>query len=239
MSTLHVFTEPQQRSWDGPKPLSGSLPDSGIAAGAGPSGSDPAAPFPPGLPFAPAAGESDRAWEAFRAYLELGPQRRYAAAASKVGVTLRTVERWARAFDWRGRVKACAAQGAAQYTQTQAALQHTDLRDAAAHAQAFRDRQYRVAEALLGAAERYLQRALGDEVDTMRFADVCKALEVASRIEQQASARAADHPAASARNLGEQLAALLDQVCPPPSAPSAVASPPSRAPSPLPQPGIP
>ena len=36
--------------------------------------------------FSPVAGESDRAFEAFRAYFELGPRRRFAAAARKVGV---------------------------------------------------------------------------------------------------------------------------------------------------------
>ena len=45
--------------------------------------------------FSPVAGESDRAFEAFRAYFELGPRRRYAAAARKVGVSQVTVKRWA------------------------------------------------------------------------------------------------------------------------------------------------
>ena len=53
----------------------------------------------------PLKNESDRAFEAFRAYWELGPQRRFAAAARKVGVSLRTVRRWAGEFDWRGRIK--------------------------------------------------------------------------------------------------------------------------------------
>ena len=177
------------------------------------------------LPFPQSPGESDRAFEAFRVYLELGPQRRHAAAARKVGTSLRTVERWARDFDWRGRIKACAAQGAAQYTETQSAVQRAEILDAAARAQAFRDRQYAVAEALLGAAERYLEQAAGEDLDQMKFADACKALEVASRIEQQASVRAADNPSASARTLGDQLAALLDQVCAAPPSPSQPGAP--------------
>ena len=49
----------------------------------------PVVPSPdlPALDFTPARGESDRAFEAFRAYFELGPRRRLAAAARKAGVT--------------------------------------------------------------------------------------------------------------------------------------------------------
>ena len=170
--------------------------------------SAPASP----LPFPQSSGESDRAFEAFRAYLELGPQRRYAAAARKVGASLRTVERWARDFDWRGRVKACAAHGAAQYTETQVAVQRAEALDAAARAKAFRDRQYEVAEAMLAVAARYLQNMTGDDSDQMKFADVCRALVVASRIEQRVHDQAGENPAAAGRSLGDHLTTLLDQV---------------------------
>src|SRR5512141_1048776 len=98
--------------------------------------------------FPQSTGESDRAFEAFRAYLELGPQRRYAAVGRKVGASLRTVKRWASDFDWRGRIKNHTAQLAGQYTETASALQREEFLDAAARARTFRDRQYALAEAL-------------------------------------------------------------------------------------------
>ena len=170
-------------------------------------------PASPGATPPQVRGESARAFEAFRVYLELGPRRRYAAAARKVGASLRTLKGWAHDFDWHGRIKAYAAQGAEQYAETETAVKCEEFLDAAARAKAFRDRQYAVAEAILAAAERYLTRVDAGDMDQMTFADACKALEVASRIAQQTAANASDDPGASARSLRDQLAALLDQAC--------------------------
>src|SRR4051812_20390110 len=82
------------------------------------------APVSPPAPISPQAqGESDRAFEAFRAYLELGPQRRYAAVGRKVGASLRTVRRWASDFDWKGRISTYTAQCADRYTQFESGMQ--------------------------------------------------------------------------------------------------------------------
>jgi hypothetical protein len=165
-------------------------------------------------PACQSKGESDRAFEAFCAYLELGPRRRYAAAARKIGASLRTVKRWAADFDWRGRIKTCSAQGAQHYLEAEAAVQREDFLDSAARAKAFRDRQYTLAEAILDAAERYFENADWDDLDRMSFADVCKAVEVASRIgNMAASGSTADDSSASTRTLRDQLAALLDKAC--------------------------
>jgi hypothetical protein len=143
--------------------------------------------------------------------LELGPKRRYAAVGRKVGASLRTVKRWAMDFDWRGRLKTYAARCAEHYTETEATVQREALLDAAARAKAFRDRQYALAEAILDAAERYLERVDPDDLDQMNFADACKALDVASRLGPPAAGRETDDPSAPARRLRDQLAALLDQ----------------------------
>jgi len=170
--------------------------------------SQPAAPL-----FPQAQGESGRAFDAFRVYLELGPKRRYATVARKVGSSYRTVQRWANDFDWRARIGSCAAHSVGQFVQIESAVQREDFLDGAARAKAFRERQYDLAEAMLAAAERYLERVDTDDLDLMSFADACKALEVASRLGQQAAARDADDPAASSPGLREQLEALLDQAC--------------------------
>ena len=161
--------------------------------------------------FPQAQGESDRAFEAFRVYLELGPKRRYATVGRKVGSSYRTVQRWANDFDWRGRISSCAAHSAGQFVQIESAVQREDFLDGAARAKAFRDRQYDLAEAMLDTAERYLERVDDDDLDLISFADACKALEVASRIGQQAATSVTDDPAASSRGLRDQIEALLDQ----------------------------
>jgi len=155
-------------------------------------------------------GESDRACEAFRVYLELGPKRRYAAVGRKVGASLRTVRRWACDFDWRGRIKAYAAQAATQYAETESTVRREDLLDAAARAKAFRDRQYSLAETLLDTVERYLENVDRDDLDHLSFSDACKALEVASRLGQNATNKETDDASATSHGLRDQLTALLD-----------------------------
>jgi hypothetical protein len=176
------------------------------AASAPPPSAGDAVPQCPQLP-----GESDRAMEAFRVYLALGPRRRYAAVVRSVGASLRTVRRWANEFDWRGRIRACAAQGVEQYVEAENAARQAEFLDAAARAKAFRDRQYTLAEAILDAAERYLECADFEDLDQMTFADACKALEVASRLAHLADDKSSDDASAPARNLRDQLASLLDQ----------------------------
>ena len=164
----------------------------------------------PASAFTPARGESDRAFEAFRAYYELGPRRRFAAVGRKVGVTLRTVQRWARDFDWCGRIKAHAAHCADQSAQFETAVSREAVLDAAARARAFRDRQFTLAEAILEVAERYIERVEDADLETLRFTDACKALDLASRIAQQAQST---EVAAPDHSLRDQIATLLDQAC--------------------------
>jgi hypothetical protein len=181
----------------------------------------PAAALPPppaGHPppaYSQAAGESARAFEAFLAYAELGSGRRYSAVGRKVGAGLRTIKRWAVEFDWRGRIKANAAQAAEQCAEFEQNLHREDLLDSADRAKAFRDRQYALAENMLDAAERYLENLDVDDHDAMNFADACKALEIASRIGQRAASQSAANDPQD-RTLRDQMAALLDQVYPDP-----------------------
>jgi len=179
--------------------------------------------------LAPVDGESDRAFEAFCAYFELGPRRRFAAVARKIGVSPRTVKRWASDFDWRGRIKSHAARVVEHSTRTQSHLHQADLHDAAARARAFRTRQFALAEAILDVAERYLERMDEDNLDQLSFADACKALALASQLGK--SARETDASAAPDHSLRDQLAALLDQACGEIPAPKSTATSTTPAPT--------
>ena len=159
--------------------------------------------------LSPVDGESDRAFEAFCAYFELGPRRRLAVAARKVGVCQRTVLRWASDFDWRGRIRSHAAGVMAQSANDQNNLHRADLLDAAARARSFRDRQCTLAETFLDVAERYLERMDEDNLDQLRFADACKALALASQLGKVALETNAS--TAPDQSLRDQLVALLDQ----------------------------
>ena len=53
--------------------------------------------------------ESDKAFAAFKTYLELGPQRSLVRTASKLGKFRTLMERWSKKYDWPARVQAHAA----------------------------------------------------------------------------------------------------------------------------------
>jgi len=53
--------------------------------------------------------ESNKAFAAFKTYLDLGPQRSLALVAEKVGKSKTMIERWSRKFDWPARVQAHSA----------------------------------------------------------------------------------------------------------------------------------
>jgi len=50
--------------------------------------------------------ESNKAFAAFKTYLDMGPARSLAAVCDKLGKHRTQLERWSRKFDWHGRVTA-------------------------------------------------------------------------------------------------------------------------------------
>ena len=162
------------------------------------------------ITVAPVPGESDRAFEAFQMYLELGPRRRYLAVARKTGLNFRTIHRWANQFSWSDRAKTHTARLAGQTAQMEEEVQRAELQDATSRAKQFRDRQYALADAILEVAERYLEEVADEDLHLMRFTDACKAMDFASRIMAQAQAADAGAPD---QGLRDQLTALLDQAC--------------------------
>jgi hypothetical protein len=66
------------------------------------------------LVFEQQGRESNKAFAAFRAYLELGPQRSLAAVGQKLGKSKVLMERWSAKYDWPARVQAYMATVAEQ-----------------------------------------------------------------------------------------------------------------------------
>ena len=190
-------------------PPSPAVDSAASAPGPALPGGPPAATLASPPPFTPVPGESERAFEAFRVYLELGPRRRLLTAARQVGVTLRTIQRWAGEFDWRGRLQAHTASAADLFARSENALQHEQLQNTAARAKNFYDRQYALADAILDLAERYLERLEVADLDQLRLTDACRALDFASRVVRQT--RESEAAAAPDNGLRDQITTLLDQ----------------------------
>ena len=64
------------------------------------------------LEFEQLPREGNKAFAAFRVYLEMGPQRSLALTAAKLGKSKVLMERWSRRHDWIGRVTAHGAYAA-------------------------------------------------------------------------------------------------------------------------------
>ena len=61
------------------------------------------------LPFEQQAREGNKAYAAFRLYLDLGAQRSLAAVGGKLGKSESLIERWSSKYDWHLRVQAYGA----------------------------------------------------------------------------------------------------------------------------------
>jgi ABC-type ATPase with predicted acetyltransferase domain len=158
-----------------------------------------------------APAESVKAGEAFRVYLELGPQRRLASVSRQCGVSLRTVRRWAADFDWRGRIQQHLAECVEDYTAEVKVLQRESFRDEAERRKAFQESQRAVAEGLLDVAQSFLERMQDVDLDQVSFSDVCKAVEVASHIGQLMSGRDRDDIPGPGDDLRQRFSTLLNQ----------------------------
>ena len=61
------------------------------------------------LPFEQLPKESNKAFAAFKAYLDMGPQRSLALVGKQLGKSKNMMEQWSRKFDWVARVQAYTA----------------------------------------------------------------------------------------------------------------------------------
>lgn len=77
----------------------------------GPRSKTPARPPAPEHPWERQPDETDKAYEAFRAYLELGPGRTLREVETKLGKSRQLISRWSSKHGWVGRADAFEAEG--------------------------------------------------------------------------------------------------------------------------------
>ena len=110
------------------------------------------------LTFEPLPREGAKAFAAFRAYLDLGPQRSLAAVAAKLGKSKVMMERWSRRHDWTGRVVAHAAHLAEIERLAIEGLATDKAVDWAKSRDALRREAWRKGDELLALADEFLER---------------------------------------------------------------------------------
>ena len=126
--------------------------------------------------------ESNKAFAAFKIYLELGPERSLSAVAEKLGKSKTLIERWSGKFDWPARVQAYAAH---------LALVEREAVEAAARGKAavwekreqeLRETEWAMHERAIAAAKRGLDAYMDREKVYANLADIARMLEIASKL---------------------------------------------------------
>ena len=133
------------------------------------------------LPFEQQPRESDKAFAAFRAYLDLGPQRSTRAVGKQLGKSEGLMERWAAKFDWRSRVQTHAAHLA--LVERAAAEKAAALygADRAKRREVQREHEWEMRTELMEAGRKVLEK-FRDGSRGATLGDVARALDIAVKL---------------------------------------------------------
>ena len=138
------------------------------------------------LTFEPRPRESAKAHAAFRAYLDLGPQRSLARVAADLGKSKVLMERWSRRFDWSGRVAAHTQHLATVERQAAEALASANGEAWARRRTEHQEAEWQMRTELITAGRKVLAKFM-DGSRGATLGDVARALELASKLGRLAS----------------------------------------------------
>jgi hypothetical protein len=133
------------------------------------------------LPFEQQARESDKAFAAFRAYLDMGPQRSLEAVARKLTKSSRLMKNWSSKFDWPARVQAHSAHLA--LVERKAAEQAAALygADKAKRRELEKEDEWQMRTELMEAGRKVLEKFRSGERGAT-LGDVARALDIAAKL---------------------------------------------------------
>ena len=135
--------------------------------------------------------ESNKAFAAFRTYLEMGPQRSLVAVGRKLGKSGALLERWSRRFDWRGRVQAHATHYAAIEREATEVLTRSKATQWVKRHEEHRDEEWALRGELIVAGRAALTK-FKDRAKGATLGDVARALDLASKLGRLASGMPTD-----------------------------------------------
>lgn len=126
--------------------------------------------------------ESDKAFAAFRIYLDLGSERSLLLVAGKVGKSKTMIERWSRKFDWPARVQAHAAHLADIERKTAEALAVQAGTDWAKRQEEHREEEWQARTELLVLAREAIARWKKAEHRCGTLEGIARLLDLASKL---------------------------------------------------------
>lgn len=152
--------------------------------------------------------ESDKAFSAFRTYLELGPDRSLVAVAEKVGKSKTMIERWSRKFDWPARVQAHTAHLADIERKTAEALAVQAGTDWAKRQEVHREDEWQARGELLALAREAIARWKKAEHRCGTLEGIARLLDLASKLGRVSSGLSLE----PVEKAGEEDAAFMIQI---------------------------
>ena len=136
--------------------------------------------------------ETNKAFAAFKAYLDMGSERSLALVAANLGKSKVMMERWSRKYDWSGRVSAHAGHVAAVERAAQEATVRAEAAEWAERRKALKQREWAIHDKCIAAAERGLAAFMEREKVYANLADIARILEVASKLGRMSSGLATE-----------------------------------------------
>jgi hypothetical protein len=165
--------------------------------------------------FEQQAKESAKAFAAFKAYLDLGPERSLEEVARKFTKSSRLLKRWSAKFGWSDRVAAHAAHLALVEREATEALARGKAAEWLTRQQSLRETEWEMHEKCIAAAKRALAAFLEKDKVYANLADISRVLEVASKLGRLASGMPTDRTELTGEDGGPirvELSAALEKI---------------------------
>ena len=152
--------------------------------------------------------ESDKAFAAFKTYLELGAERSLALAATKLGKSTTLMERWSRKFDWPARVQAHSAHLADIERKAAESVATQNGVDWAKRQEQHREDEWQTRGELIGLAREAIDRWKKNPMRCGTLEGIARLLDLASKLGRVSSGLSLDAPEKPA----EEDAAFMIQI---------------------------
>ena len=134
------------------------------------------------LPFEQQPKESNKAYAAFKTYLELGAERSLATAADKLGKSKRMMEKWSRKFDWPSRVQSHTAHLADIERKSAEAVAVQNGVDWAARQEQHREDEWQTRSELIALAREAIERWKKNPARCGTLEGIARLLDLASKL---------------------------------------------------------
>jgi len=169
--------------------------------------------------------ESDKAFTAFKTYLELGAERSLAVVADKLGKSKTMIERWSRRFDWPARVQAHTAHLTEVERKAAEAVAIQNGVDWAKRQEEHREDEWQTRTELIGLAREAIERWKKNPARCGTLEGIARLLDLASklgRVSSGLSLEPAEKPGEEETAFMIQIEVALEKIYGPVAKPAAV-----------------